>query len=46
MHDKIILSPNKKLITNAIRQNKLTNEELLRKANNKFFTPAEFDHPL
>ena len=46
MHDKIILSPNKKLITNSIRQNKITDEELLRKANSKFFTPAEFVHPL
>ena len=46
MHDKIILSPNKKLITNALRQNKIIDEELLRKANNKFFTPNEFNHAL
>ena len=46
MHGKIILSPNKKIITNAIRQNKIIDEELLRKANNKFFTPNEFNHAL
>ena len=44
MHGKITLSLIKKIITNAIRQNEITDEELLRKANNKFFTPNEFDH--
>ena len=39
-HGKIILSPNKKIITNAIRQSEITDEELVRKANNKFFTPT------
>ena len=43
MHGKIILSPNKKIITNAIRQNEIIDEELLRKANNNFFTPNEFN---
>ena len=38
IHDKIILSRNKKTFTNAIRQNKIIDEELLRKVNNKFFT--------
>ena len=42
MHGKIILSPNKKIITNAVRQNQIIDEELRRKANNKFFTPNEF----
>ena len=32
MHGKIILSPIKKIITNAIKQNEI-DEELLRKAN-------------
>ena len=41
-----ILSPNKKIITNAIRQNEITDERLLRRANNKFFTPNEFNHAL
>ena len=42
MHGGIILSPNKKIITNAIRQNKIIDEELLR----KFFTPNKFNHAL
>ena len=46
MHDKILLYPNKKIILNAIRQNEITDEELLRKANNTFFTPNEFNHAL
>ena len=46
MHGKIISSPNKEIITNAIRQNKIIDEELLRKANNKFLTPNEFNHAL
>ena len=46
MHGKIILSPNKKIITNAIRQNEIIHEELLRKANNKFFTQNKFNHAL
>ena len=46
MHGKIILSPIKKIITNDIRQNEIIDEELLRKANNKFFTPNEFNHAL
>ena len=46
MHGKIILSSNEKTITNAIRQNKINHEELLRKANNQFFTPKEFNHVL
>ena len=46
MHSKIVLSPNKKIITNAIRQNEITDERLLRRANNKFFTPNEFNHAL
>ena len=44
MHGKITLSSIKKIITNAIRQNEITDEELLRKANNKFFTPNEFNY--
>ena len=31
---------------NAIRQNKIIDEEPVRKANNKFFTPNEFNHAL
>ena len=46
MHGKIILSPNKKITTNVIWQNEITDEELLRKTNNKFFTPNEFNHAL
>ena len=46
MHGKIILSPNKKINTNAIRQNEIIDEELLKKANNKFFTPNEFNNAL
>ena len=46
MHSKIVLSPNKKIITNAIRQNEITDEELLGKANNKSFNPNEFNHAL
>ena len=46
MHGKIILSPNKKIITNATRQSEIIDEELLRKANNKFLTPNEFNHAL
>ena len=46
MHGKIILSPNKEMITNAIIQNEIIDEELLRKANHKFFTPNQFNHAL
>ena len=46
MHGKIVLFPKKKIITNAIRENKITDEELLQKANNKFFTPNEFNYAL
>ena len=45
MHGKNILSPNKKIITNTIRQNEIIDEKLLRKAN-KFFTPNKFNHAL
>ena len=31
MHGKIILSPNKKIMTNAIRQNEIIDEELQKK---------------
>ena len=30
----------------GIRQKKIIEEELLRKANNKFFIPDEFNHAL
>ena len=46
MHRKIILFPKKKIITNAIKENKITDEELLQKANNKFFTPNKFNYAL
>ena len=46
LHGKIILSQNKEIITNAIRQYKIIDQELLRKANNKLFTPDEFNHAL
>ena len=46
IHIKIILSPYKKIITNAIRQNEIIDKKLLRKANNKFFTSDEFNHAL
>ena len=46
MHGKIIPSPNKKIIINALRQNEITDEELLRNANNTFLTPNEFNHAL
>ena len=45
-HEKIILSPNEKIITNTIRHNATVDEELPRKENNKFFTPSEFNHAL
>ena len=46
MHGKIILSPKNKIITNAVKQIKIIGDELLRKANNKFFKPNEFNHAL
>ena len=46
MNGKIILSPNKKMITNAIRQNEIIDQELFRKANNIFFPPNEFNYAL
>ena len=46
MHGKIIFSPYKKIITNAIRQNKIIDVELLRTANNKFFILDELNHAL
>ena len=46
MHGKIVLFSNKKIIRNAIRENEMMDEELIRKASNKFFTPYEFNHAL
>ena len=34
------------MITNTTRQNEIIDQELLRKANNRFFTPNEFNHAL
>ena len=38
-HFVLLKMSNEKTITNAIRQNKINHEELLRKAKNQFFTP-------
>ena len=43
MHGKVIISPNRK---NNFKCYKTVDEELLSKANNKFFTPDEFNHAL
>ena len=34
------------MITNATRLNEIIDQELLRNANNRFFTPNEFNHAL
>ena len=46
IHLKVIIFPNNKIITNPIRQSVIIDEELLSKANNKFFAPDEFNQAL
>ena len=41
-----IVSPNPKIISSIIKQSEYLDEELLSKANNKFYTPDEFNNTL
>ena len=45
MHREVA-SPNPKIISSIIKQSEYLDEELLSKANNKFYTPDEFNNTL
>ena len=45
-HGEVVVSPNPKIISSIIKQTEYLNEKLLSKANNKFYTPDEFNHAL
>ena len=43
LHGEAIVSPNPKIISNIIKESEYFDEEILKKANNKFYTPVEFN---
>ena len=46
LHGEAVVSPNPKIISNRIKQSKYFDEETLKKANNRFYTPDEFNTAL
>ena len=46
MHGKRILSLNPKFIYSVIKQSEYFDEEILKKVNNKYYTPTEFKNAL
>ena len=46
LHGEVVVSPNPKIISSIIKQSEYLDEELLTKANNKFYTPDEFNNAL
>ena len=46
MHRSRILSPNLKFISSVIKQSEFFDEEILKKFNNKYYTPTEFNNAL
>ena len=43
LHGKTTVSPKPKVISRIIKQSKYFDEEILKKANNRFYTPDEFN---
>ena len=46
LHGEAVVSPNPKIISNRIKQSKCFDEETLKKENNRFYTPDEFNTAL
>ena len=46
MHGEVVVSPDPKIISSIIKQSEYLGEELLSKANNKLYTPDEFNNAL
>ena len=46
LHGEVVVSPNPKIISSIIKQSDYLDEELLSKANNKLYTPCEFNNAL
>ena len=46
LHGEAIVSPNPKIISSIIKQSEYFDEEILKKANNRFYTPDEFNTAL
>ena len=46
LHGEAIVSPNPKLISSIIKQSEYFNEKILKRANNGFYTPGEFNTAL
>ena len=43
---EVVVSPNPKIISSIIKPSEYLDEEPLREANNKFYTPDEFNNAL
>ena len=46
LHGEVLVSPNPKIISRIIKESEYIDEELLSKANNKLYTPDEFNNAL
>ena len=46
LHREATVSPNPKIISSVIKQSKYFDEEILKKANNRFYTSDEFNTAL
>ena len=46
LHGEAIVSPNPKIISSIIKQSEYFDEEILKKANNRFYTPDDFNTAL
>ena len=46
LHREAIVSPNPKIISSIIKESEYFYEEILKKANNKFYTPDEFNNAM
>ena len=46
LHGEAIVSPNPKIISSIIKESEYFDEEILKKANNKFHTPDEFNNAM
>ena len=46
LHGEVVVSPNPKIISSIIKQSDYLDGELLSKANNKLYTPDEFNNAL
>ena len=42
LHGEATVSPNPKIISSVIKESEYFDEEILKNANNKFYTPDEF----